>query len=86
MWSTVTGKVLNTVTASGEHYQGNENKNSKQKRQEENMFERLHDYKVYEAYAGDVSYKRDFTRYHNHTNSLIFKELSKEEEERVKLG
>jgi hypothetical protein len=44
MWSTVTGKVLNTVTASGEAFQSNNNKKSTQDREMANMFERLSKY------------------------------------------
>jgi len=44
------------------------------------MFERLAKYSVYTAFDGDVSYKRDFTRYSHFTNSLIFKKLENENE------
>ena len=79
MWSTVTGKVLKTCTASG-HDANTTHEHLKAKIQKRNMFAQLtQDYSVYEAHPLDVSYKRDFTRYEEHTNSLIFKKLKPEE-------
>lgn len=42
-----------------------------------NVFHNLTDFKVYRADDKDVSYMRDFTRYADYTNSLIFKEAKK---------
>lgn len=35
---------------------------------------------MYESHKDDVSHKRDFTKYPEHTNSLIFNEITQEKE------
>jgi hypothetical protein len=47
---------------------------NEQTKDSHNIFHNLNKFKVYRADDKDVSYMRDFTRYAEYTNSLIFNE------------